>query len=127
MVANETPAEFSLLGGPLHQLGRRLGLVRGTNTVPLGFALGGGLWLIIVALALIEGLTDRLFVLSLVGGHARLLVVIPLFFICESWVGPRMTAFVATIGRTGVVPPGALPALDTDVARINAVEGRVVA
>ena len=123
MVATETPAEFSLLGGPLHQLGRRLGLVRKTNTVPLGFALGGGLWLIIVALSLIEGLTDRLFDLSLVGGHARLLLVVPLFFICESWVGPRMTAFVATIGRTGVVPPGARPALDAEVARTTRWNG----
>jgi len=32
---------FSLLGGPLHGLGCRLGLVRGgTNTVALGLALG---------------------------------------------------------------------------------------
>ena len=33
--------EFSLLGGPLHRLGVRLGLVRGgTNSLPLGLALG---------------------------------------------------------------------------------------
>lgn len=41
---------FSLLDGPLHELGRRLGLVRGeTNTVLLGLAMGWGLWLLIVA------------------------------------------------------------------------------
>jgi len=93
--------------------------VRGTNTVRLGLALGVGLWLVIVALALIAGTTDRLFQLSVVGGHARLLLVIPLFFMCESWVDPRMTAFVATIARTGVVPRGATVALDTEVARAN--------
>jgi hypothetical protein len=35
---------FTLLGGPLHNLGRRLGLVRHeTNTVLLGLAIGWGL------------------------------------------------------------------------------------
>lgn len=37
--------EFSLLGGPLHGLGSRLGLVRGgTNTFRLGLALGLLAW-----------------------------------------------------------------------------------
>jgi len=119
LITTGSRESFSLLGGPLHQIGRRLGLVRGTNTVRLGLALGVGLWLVIVALALIGGTTDRLFQLSVVGGHARLLLVIPLFFMCESWVDPRMTAFVATIARTGVVPRGATAALDTEVARAN--------
>ena len=117
MPAPESPEPFSLIGGPLHQLGRRLGLVRGTNTVALGLVLGVGLWLVMVVLAVVEGITDRLFDMSVVAGHARLLLVIPLFFVCESWIGPRMTAFVATIVRTGVVPPAAKPALDAEVAR----------
>jgi len=118
MGAPETSEPFSLLGGPLHQLGRRLGLVRReTNTVLLGVALGWGLWLLILAMALMEGLTDRMFSLSLVGANARLLVVVPLFFIGESWVAPRMAAFVGTITRTGVVPPGERPALDAEVSR----------
>jgi hypothetical protein len=110
---------FSLLGGPLHHLGQRLGLVRGTNTVRLGLALGIGVWLVLLALGVMGGVTERLFQLSVVGGHARLLVVIPLFFICETWVGPRMTAFVATMVRTGIVPPSAQAALNTEVARIG--------
>ena len=117
VAVSESPKPFSLLGGPLHQLGRRLGLVRGTNTVRLGFALGVGSWLVVVAMALAQGIADRLFTLSLVGGHARLLLVIPLLFMGESWVGPSMTAFVATIARTGVVPPDAKSALDAEVAR----------
>jgi hypothetical protein len=117
-MAAESPEAFSLLGGPLHQLGRRLGLVRrDRTTVLMGLALGPGLWLVIVAVTLAEGVTDRLFSMSVVGGHARLLVVVPLFFICESWVDPRMAAFADTIRRTGVVPPGARPALDAEVAR----------
>ena len=115
--ASESPASFSLLGGPLHQLGRRLGLVRGTNTVLLGVTLGVGLWLVILALALAEGVTDRLFDLSVVGGHARLLLVIPLFFICESWIDPRMAAFVATMTKSGVVPASARTGFDARLAR----------
>jgi hypothetical protein len=120
MGACEKPLMFSLLGGPLHQLGRRLGLVRGdTNTVRLGLVLGGGVWIIVAVLTAIAGVSDRLYSLSVIGGHVRLLVVIPLFFMCESWVAPRMTAFVRKIAESGVVPANALPALDADVARIN--------
>lgn len=112
--------ELFLLNGPLHRVGRRLGLVRGeSNTVLIGLALGPGLWLVAVAVALIEGIGDRLFDMTLVGVHARLLLVIPLFFACESWVAPRMTAFVTTIVRTGVVPHAAQPTLDAEVSRIN--------
>ena len=120
MTRDTQSPELSLLGGPLHRLGLRLGLVRGTtNTVLIGLMLGPALWLVIVALALMEGVEDRLFDLSVVAVHARLLVIIPLFFVCESWVAPRMTAFVATIARTGVVPPAAQPALHAEVSRIN--------
>ena len=116
----QLPVELSLLGGPLHRLGMRLGLVRGTtNTLLIGLMLGPALWVVFVALALIEGVEDKMFELALVAGHARLLVIIPLFFACESWVAPRMTAFVATIARTGVVPPAAQPALHAEVSRIN--------
>jgi len=117
--ARESLEPFSLIGGPLHQLGRRLGLVRGTNTVALGLALGVGLWLVIIAIAAVQGLTDQLFDMSLVATHARLVLVIPLFFLCESWIGPRMTAFIATIARTGVLPPEEKPALDATVARTH--------
>ena len=124
MRAPESPEPFSLIGGPLHQLGRRLGLVRGTNTVRLGLVLGVGLWLVIVVLAFAGGVTGRLFDMALVAGHARLLLVIPLFFVCESWIAPRMTAFIAAIAGTGVVPAAAKPALDAEVARTR---GRVKA
>jgi hypothetical protein len=111
---------FSLLGGPLHRIGRRLGLVRETETVRLGLALGVGLWMIIVVLSVMEGATDRLFRWSVVAGHVRLLVVIPLFFVAESWVAPRMTSFLTTIVGSGVVPPGATAALlDGEVVRAN--------
>jgi hypothetical protein len=55
-IADDLLSEFSLLGGPLHRLGRRLGLVRpGPNTLPLGIALGLIPWIVLVALAALEG------------------------------------------------------------------------
>jgi hypothetical protein len=110
--------KFSLLGGPFHRLGRRLGLVRGeTNTVALGLALGLFLWSIFLALALIEGVSDGVFSLSTIAGHVRLLVVIPLLFLCESSLDPRLWDFVSTIVRSGVVPSNALPALNFEIER----------
>ena len=118
MAPTESLESFSLLGGPLHQVGRTLGLVRGqTDTVLLGIAIGWGLWLLIFVVALLEGVGDRLFAMSLIAGHARLLLVIPLFFVGESWVAPAMAAFAATITRGGLVPPGERPALDAEVLR----------
>jgi hypothetical protein len=109
---------FSLLGGPLYRLGRRLGLVRGgTNTVPLGLALGALLWTVLVVLAFAGGVAQQVFSLSVIGAHVRLLVVIPLFFLCESLLDPRVTTFVGTIVRSGVVPENALPALRSEIAR----------
>jgi hypothetical protein len=111
---------FSLLGGPLHRAGRALGLVRGeTNTVMLGLALGWGPWLLLLVLALIEGIPDRMLSMALVAGHARLLLVIPLIFISESWVAPRMAGCVSTIARYGIVSPDDRPALDAEVSRTH--------
>ena len=72
---------FSLLGGPLHRLGCRLGLVRNqTDTVGLGVALALLAWGILIALAFLVGGGTRVFSLAIIGGHVRLLVTIPMFF-----------------------------------------------
>jgi hypothetical protein len=116
--ASARHGSFSVLGGPLHGVGRRLGLVRGeTNTVMLGLVLGWGSWLLIAGLALIEGVGNRMLSMTLVAGHARLLLVIPLIFVSESWVAPRMAACVATIARYGIVSPEDRPALEAEVSR----------
>ena len=108
---------FSLIGGPLHRMGCRLGLVRGgTDTVALGLALGLILWTVLAVLALTGGVAHRLFALTALGVHVRLLVVIPLFFLCETWLDPRLTTFVSTIARSGLVPRNALPALESEIA-----------
>ena len=109
---------FSLLGGPLYRLGVRLGLVRGgTNTIPLGLAISAFLWIVLVALILLEGLGQRLLSLEIVPAHVRLLVAIPLFFVCETGFDPRCAEFVREIVRAEVVPATALPELDAAIAR----------
>ncbi len=120
-VVDPSPADphgLSLLGGPLHRLGHRLGLVRGhSNTVALGLALGVALWLVLLLLALIDGLGAKVFDLSGVGAHVRLLVAVPLFFFCETLLDPRVNKFVETLIRSGVVPVQSLPAFRLEIAR----------
>ena len=110
---------FTLLGGPLHRLGSRLKLVRGTtNTVLIGVALGFLAWIVLLLLALLEGGDmGRFFSLALIGAHVRLLVAIPLFFFAESELAPRFSAFVRYLVRSGVVPQHALPSLQALTAR----------
>ncbi len=101
-------------------MGCRLSLVRGgTHTIRLGLALGVIPWLILMALVLIEGAGHQIFSPSVIGVHARLLLAIPLFFLCESLLDPRVAMFVRTLVRSEVVPPHARPALEPEIARIN--------
>jgi hypothetical protein len=121
MMEKEDPKtpEFSLSGGPLHRMGCRLGMVRGgTNTVRLGLAIGLLPWGVLMLLALLPEFGPRIFSLALIGGHVRLLVAIPLFFVCETLVVPMMAEFVRSIVRSGVIPGNALPALESEIARM---------
>ncbi len=116
----EYPAvqNLSLHGGPLYQLGCRLGLVRGgTNTFALGLSVGVSLWIVVVALGIIEGGTALLCSLESIDAHVRLLLVIPLMFLCESTLDPSMKQFFRTIVRSGIVPGTSLPVLESTIAR----------
>lgn len=120
MKADDKIPELSLLGGPLHWLGSRMGLVRGgTDTVRLGVTLGLLGWGVLMLLALVQGSGHKVFSLAAIGVHARLLVAIPLFFVCETKVAPRMAEFVGNIVRSDVVPPSASQALESGIAGIT--------
>ncbi len=111
-------SNFSLLGGPLFRFGCYTGLIRGgTETFPLGVAIGVFFWLGLVAVTMVQGVTDQLFTFSLVGDHVRLLVVIPLLFLFESMLNPRCTDFVNYLVRSKIVPERALPALEAAIIR----------
>lgn len=98
-------------------------LVRNGNTVPLGVAIALLLWTVLVALAFLEGAGDAVFSLAGIGAHVRLLLVIPLFFLCESWIDPRMATFIRTLVQSGVLPQAAQPALAAEIARIDRWKG----
>ncbi len=120
MAASALSQDLSLLGGPLHRLGCRLGLVRnGTNTVALGVAIGLLLWSVLIGLALIGGVAGHLFSFSLVGGHVRLLLVIPLLFVCEAVFDPRVAEFVRFLVRWQIVPEQQAPVLDSVIGRVS--------
>jgi len=115
---NPQGAEFSLLGGPLHRLASRAGLVRhGTNTFLVGVVLGLVPWLIGVLLAAAEGHLAQLFSLDVIGAHVRLLVAIPLFFLCESMLGPQFGRFTRYLARAGLLTGEALAAFEAQLAR----------
>jgi hypothetical protein len=120
MEAGAPSPDLSLLGGPLHRLGARLGLVRhGTNTVFLGVAIGGFLWVVILALALAGGVTEEIFSLPQIVGHVLLLIVIPLLFVCETLLDPRVAEFTRFLVRWHIVPEQQVQALNALVGRIN--------
>lgn len=115
---NSPRAEFSLLGGPLHRLSSRAGLVRhGNNTVLVGVVLGLVPWLIGVLLAAAEGHLVQLFSLQLIGAHVRLLVAIPLFFVCESMLDPQLGRFARYVSPAGLLRGEALAAFESRLAR----------
>lgn len=112
-----------MLGGPLHRLGCTLGLVRdGTNTIRLGIAIGLLAWAVLLALALIEGVGLRLFSVPTIGIHVRFLLVVPLLFVCETWVVPRMAAFARAIVSSGLVPAESVGAWASNIRWVNRIE-----
>lgn len=112
--------ELSLFGGPLYWLGRRLGLVRQEgNTIWLGLTLAALAWGVLMLLALMDGYGAKAFTLGVAGIHVRLLVAIPLFFLCETLVFFQMAEFAHYIVRSGLVPESSLPDLESDIHRAS--------
>ena len=112
--------DVSLLGGPLHRLGRRLRLVRGqSNTVNLGLALGFSIWLVFLLLALVRNFANDFFRIEMIAVHLRFLVIIPLFFICESMFDPEVRGFVRSLVTSEIVPEEERPALMNLIDRVR--------
>ncbi|HEY6876701.1 MAG TPA: hypothetical protein VI299_01730 [Polyangiales bacterium] len=107
--------EFSLLGGPLQ---RSLGRWRDRHAA-LGFLLAASLWTVLVAIAIGEGHASRVLSFSVIGGHVRVLVVIPLLFLCEGALDPQIRAFLRELVRSAVVPASEVPALRAALLRVR--------
>lgn len=108
---------FSMLGGPLHRVGIRLGLVRNeTQTVRLGLALALLLWG--MSLLLAWSVDVDMFTFNMLGAHVRLLLAIPLMFVAESLLDPRMDGFIRVAIRSRVVPGDSRSRLVAELGRI---------
>ena len=109
MTAHSRPSpvidNFTLFGGPAHRFGERIGLVREHgNSWRVGAVLAITLWLVVVILAAVDEGIDQLFSLRVVGGHVRLLIVIPLLYVGETWLGPRVKAFIRMLWDGFIIP-----------------------
>ena len=122
MNKNDVIPKLRLLGGPLQRLARHLRLVTaGTNTVRLGVVLGLLAWVVFMCLDLVEGIAAKALFRALMAVQVRLLVVIPLYFLCEAWVVPQLAKFVRNIVGFGVVPEVSLPSLASTIRRVDRV------
>ncbi len=89
----------------------RLKPVRAGTTLWCGVALGWVAWSVMLVLALVQGIEDHFFSLATIGVHVRFLVAVPLFFLCEMWVRPRMDEFLSGLVRCGIVTVAERPRL----------------
>jgi hypothetical protein len=123
--SRDLPA-FTLLGGPLHRLGRRLGLVRPNgNTIPQGLAIAAVLWSVFALFGLVSG--RDLLSIDLLGSHVRLLLAIPLMFVAETLVDPRMDAFLRGLLRSRIVSGPAAATLQAQLAQLARLKDSRVA
>ena len=117
LIAGTAP-EFSLVaGGPVYALAQRLrALGRPLGQVGLGAVLALVAWIPLMVLALLEGRGSgqeaAVSFLASISTHVRFLVAIPLAFVGEVWIDPRLRQFVRGLVVSHLVPPADVPALD---------------
>ena len=113
-----------MFGGPLQKLGAWLRLTRGeTGSFRLGLALGLPAWIVLVVLAFLHGPGLAVFSLPWIGVHVRLLLVIPLFFACERFVGPVIAEFARNLRESRLVGESEWPALALIIRRVRRLAG----
>ncbi len=112
--------ELFLFASPLQRLGVLTGLARGeTGSFRLGLALGLPAWCVLVLLAIAGGLVREIFSLPALGVHLRLLLVIPLFFACEAFVGPVIAEFARNLRDSRMVHEDQWPELAAIIRRVR--------
>ena len=117
--APEAVPEFSLLGGPLHRLARRLGRGRdGVGRLWLAAALVLLTWLPTVLLALARADTGGAGAWPGVGVHVRFLLALPLLLLAEVWTDPHATSLVRRLVKSGIAQQMALAPLTGAVRRV---------
>ncbi|MCI0682731.1 MAG: hypothetical protein L0Y71_11580 [Gemmataceae bacterium] len=110
-------------GGPAYRLMQRVGIVRGDDPsvrrrIVLFIAIT---WVPLLLLSVIDGhalgATPRQSFLLDFATYARFFVAVPLFFVAEVVVGPRLTAAARQFVEAGFVRPEEYPAFDRAIER----------
>lgn len=111
-------------GGPAYRLMQRVGLIRGDDP-SIGRRIVGFLavtWFPLLALAWYEGLalgpTPRESLLLDFATFARFFIAVPLLFVAEVTIGPRVTAAGLHFVEAGLVRPQDYPAFDRAIKRM---------
>jgi len=122
-VANEADLYFER-GGPSYQLMQRLGLIRGADPSILrrSIAFLALTWLPLLVLSLLDGhalgqTPHESFLLDF-AAYARFFIAVPLLFVAEVVVGPRLTSAGLQFIRGGFVLPDEYPAFKKAIARV---------
>ncbi len=122
-VANESELYIER-GGPAYRLMQRIGLIRGEapSVERRIIAFLAVTWVPLLILAWWEGLavgpTPRQSLLLDFAAFARFLVAVPLVFIAEVIIGPRVTAAGLHFVRAGLVTPEDYPAFEQAIRRL---------
>ncbi|MFZ1576123.1 MAG: hypothetical protein WAT36_12975 [Chromatiaceae bacterium] len=122
ILSQESKLEFQL-GGPAYRLMQRMGLIRGEGP-SIGRRMIGFLlitWIPLLILALIEGLalgpTPRESLLLDFPTYARFFLAVPLLFLSEVIVGPRLQTAGLNFVRGNFVRPEDMPAVEAAILR----------
>jgi hypothetical protein len=123
VVANESELYIER-GGPAYRLMQRFGLIRGEapSVARRIIAFLAVTWVPLLVLSWWEGLaigpTPRESLLLDFAAFARFLVAVPLLFIAEVTIGPRVTAAGLHFVRAGLVTPEDYPAFEQAIRRL---------
>ena len=122
-LANESKL-FIERGGPSYRLMQRIGLIRGEDPSIRGriVAFLVVTWIPLLVLSLWEGLafgpTPRESLLLDFAAFARFFIAVPLLFVAEVTIGPRMTTAGRHFVRAGLVRPEDYAAFDQAIQRL---------
>jgi hypothetical protein len=111
-------------GGPSYRLMQRIGLIRGDDPSVqrriVAFVAVTGIPLLVLSFweGLALGPTPRQSLLLDFAAAARFLIAVPLLFIAEVTIGPRVTAAGLHFVRAGLVRPEDYPAFDQAIGRL---------
>jgi len=123
IVANEADLYFER-GGPSYRLMQRVGLIRGDDPSILRRSIGflALTWLPLLLLSLLDGhalgqTPGQSFLLDF-AAYARFFIAVPLLFVAETIVGPRLTNAGLQFIRAGFVLPDEYPAFEKAIERV---------